>query len=79
MVQYAEVPSVDACETTTATDTTDDEETALGIVLMKTTYLYNQLFICIFVHCMGGDLRGVTVGTDHSTLVQCSCTQPLPT
>ena len=37
VVQYAEVPSVDACETTTATDTTDDEETALGIVLMKTT------------------------------------------
>ena len=45
--QYAEVPFVDACETTTATDTTDDDETALGncldednIVIVQIIYLH---------------------------------------
>ena len=59
MDRYAEVLSVDAYETTTATDTTDDEEAALPTVLMKTTMIvqFNDLFAYLLVHCMGGDLR----------------------
>ena len=48
--QYAEVPSVDAYVTTTATDTTDDDETAPGNCLdednIETVQLMIYLHIC---------------------------------
>ena len=53
MDQYAEVLSVDAYETTTATDTTDnDDEAALGNCLDEDNIVIvqlNDLFACLYI------------------------------
>jgi hypothetical protein len=55
VVQYAEVPSVDAYETTTATDTTDDDdETALGNCLDEDNIVIVQLMIYLHICTLYG-------------------------
>ena len=54
MVRYAEVPSVDAYETTTATDTTDDEETGLGNCLDEDNIVIVQLMIYLHICTLYG-------------------------
>ena len=54
--QYAEVPSVDACETITATDTTDDAETALGHCLDEDNIVIVQMISLHICTLYGGEI-----------------------